>query len=175
MLWLQAFDNQPGISIPFRQLDYHTVIAWLQRILQLDGRSQYPLLAAARLYAEVPVEAKQRQMMEFVYQAFLADPNQRWRWLAHAVILAKHRLKDLALARRYAEAITRMATGPEVPFWARDMAIIVLEDMGELEAARLLVGGLLDEGRVIDPHEVLFLNNKLKDLEVKGDEISSDR
>ncbi len=35
MLWLQAFDNQPGISIPFRDLDYGHVIGWLDAILLL--------------------------------------------------------------------------------------------------------------------------------------------
>src|SRR5690242_10516941 len=27
-LYLQAFDNQPGVSIPYRNLDYGAVIAW---------------------------------------------------------------------------------------------------------------------------------------------------
>src|SRR5262245_59159599 len=35
-LYLQAFDNQPGISIPFLQLDYGRVTAWLATILALD-------------------------------------------------------------------------------------------------------------------------------------------
>ena len=51
MLWLQAFDNQPGVSIPFRQLDYDRVIAWLDTILTLDPANQYPLLSAARVYS----------------------------------------------------------------------------------------------------------------------------
>ena len=34
MLWLQAFDNQPGISIPFRRLDYARVEAWLDAKLR---------------------------------------------------------------------------------------------------------------------------------------------
>ena len=54
MLWLQAFDNQPGISIPFKDLNYDRVIAWLDVILTLDQRSGYPLLSASRIYAEVP-------------------------------------------------------------------------------------------------------------------------
>ena len=36
MLYLQAFDNQPGISIPFDKLDYGRVQGWLDRVLQLD-------------------------------------------------------------------------------------------------------------------------------------------
>src|SRR5690349_11528044 len=44
MLYLQAFDNQPGISIPFRELDYGRVIAWLNTALAFDPSAQYPLL-----------------------------------------------------------------------------------------------------------------------------------
>ena len=42
-LYLQAFDNQPGISIPFSALDYERVMAWLKTALTLDPASQYPL------------------------------------------------------------------------------------------------------------------------------------
>jgi hypothetical protein len=175
MLWLQAFDNQPGISIPFRELDYARVQGWLGRILALDPQGQYPLLAASRLYGEVPVPEKQRAMLDFVYEQFQADPDRRWPWLAHAAIVAKHRMQDLPLALKYARAITEQATGPSVPPWARDMTVLVLEEMGELEAARLLVGGLLESGRLKDAHEARFLDGKLKELEAKAVEKSSGR
>ena len=168
MLWLQAHDNQPGVSIPFAELDYGRVIAWLGRILELDPRGQYPLLAAARLYGVIPVPEKQRLMLDFVYRAFLDDPDRRWPWLAHAAIVAKHRLKDLDLALKYARAITEHARGPDVPAWARDMTIVILEDLGELASARILIGGLLESGRVSDPHEIRFLDQKLKELEDPG-------
>jgi len=167
-LWLQAFDNQPGVSIPFLDLDYGKVEAWLQRILQLDPRGQYPLMMASQLYAQVPDERKQRQMLDFVYREFLADPDRRWPWLAHAAIMAKHRLSDLPLALRYAKALSAHATSPRVPHWARQMEIFLYEDMGEYETARILLGGLLDSGAVQDSHEMRFLIerlNHLKDVE----------
>ena len=83
-LYLQAFDNQPGISIPFMQLDYPRVAQWLDASLDLDPLTQYPLLMASQLYAQVPDETRTRYMFEFVYRRFLEDPNRRWRWLAHA-------------------------------------------------------------------------------------------
>src|SRR5574342_11743 len=95
MLYLQAFDYQSGSKVPYRELDYGRLEGWLERILELDPRGQYPLLAAARLYAEVPVEAKQRSMLEFIYAQFLLDPNRRWPWLAPATAIAKYRLRDL--------------------------------------------------------------------------------
>ena len=167
MLWLQAHDNQAGVSIPFRALDYARVQSWLDRILELDPRGQYPLLAASRVYGAVSDERRKRMMLEFVYERFLDDPNRRWRWLAHAAIVAKHQLKDPKLALKYARAITDKADGDEVPAWARDMTVIVLEDMGELEDAKFLIGGLIHSGRVTDPHEIRFLEKKLTELEEK--------
>ncbi len=166
MLWLQAFDNQPGISIPFRELDYTRVISWLERILILDPEGQYPLLAASRLYGEVPDEGKQRQMLEFVRYQFLLDPNVRWQWLAHAAFIAKHRLKDLSLARAYAHDLAVYATGESVPGWAKQMEIFVLEELGELQEAKILLGGLLESGVITDEEEWVFLADKLKQLEM---------
>jgi hypothetical protein len=164
-LYLQAFDNQPGISIPFLQLDYARVEQWLGRILELDPAGQYPLLLAAQVYAQVPDERKQRQMLEFVHARFLDDPDRRWPWLAHATIMARHRLNDQALALRYAQALRTRASGPGVPGWARQMEIFLYEDMGEYQAAKVLLGGLLASGTVTDPHEVAFLVRRLEQLE----------
>ncbi len=168
-LYLQAFDNQPGISIPFAQLDYGRVTQWLDAILQLDPASQYPLLMAAQLYGQVPDHKKQRQMCEFVRRQFEQDPDRRWRWLAHCAIMAKHRLKDMPLALSYAEDIARRAKG--APHWARQMRIFLLEDMGEAQSAAILLGGLLASGEVTDPREIYFLMERLKGL--KGAENSA--
>ncbi len=167
MLYLQAFDYQSGSKVPYRDLDYARLEAWLARILELDPRGQYPLLAASRLYAEVPVEAKQRSMLEFVYRQFLLDPNRRWPWLAHATAIAKHRLHDLPLALRYARSIQRYAVADNVPLWAKQMEIFILEDMNELETARLIIGGYLQSGTVKDPAELRFLDQRLKQLEAQ--------
>jgi hypothetical protein len=164
VLWLQAFDNQPGISIPFRRLDYARVEAWLDAALTLDPRGQYPLLAAARLYGEVSDAPRQRRMLEFVHRKYLEDPARRWPWLAHAVLVAKHRLKDLPLALKFAQTLADTPNNSAVPTWARQMNVFLLEDLGELESARILIGGLLESGVITDEHELNFLNERLKSL-----------
>jgi len=168
-LYLQAFDNQPGVSIPFRELDYARVTTWLEAILALDAVGQYPLMMASQIYSQVPDEAKQRHMCAFVRLQFDRDPNRRWRWLAHCAIMAKHRLHDGRLALSYAEAISREAR--LASNWARQMRIFILEDLGEREAATVLLGGLLASGEVTDPKELHFLTERLKQL--KGDGKSS--
>src|SRR5262245_25579546 len=171
MLYLQAFDYQSWSRMPYRDLDYARLETWLAAILELDPDGQYPLLAASRLYAEVPIESKQRSMLEFVYRQFLLDPNRRWPWLAHATVIAKHQLHDLPLALRYAQAIQRDAVAPNVPAWARQMQAFILEDLNELEAARLVIGGYLQSGGVKDPSELRFLDERLKELETRSGKI----
>ena len=169
MLYVQAFDQQPGLQLSFRQLDYIKLRAWLTAILALDPAAQYPLFAASRLYGEIADDARQRVMLDFVYQQFLLDPNHRWKSLAHAATLARHRLNDLPLARQYAQAIRLHATASEVPNWAKQMEIFLLEDMNELQSAKILLGGLLQSGQITDPHEFRFLEQRLIELEHKAE------
>jgi hypothetical protein len=168
MLYLHSFDLGGANALPYQKLDYARLVDWLGSILALDPRSDYPLFSAARVYAEVPDPARSRVMLEFVYRAFLRDPDRRWPWLAHAALLAKHRLGDLPLALRYASAIDEKVTAPDVPLWARQMRIFILEDMNELEAAKVLLGGLLASGKIRDPAEARFLKQRLDELEARS-------
>jgi hypothetical protein len=174
MIYLQSFDLRAGNDIPFRRLDYARLLDWLRAILATDPRSQYPLFAAARVYAEIPDEAKVRQVLGFIYQEFLADPNHRWRWLAQAALVAKYRLHDMPLALRYAQALQRDTTDPDVPAWAKQMVVFMLEDMNELEAAKILLGGLLASGQLTDPAERRFLKERLEELKQRIEKQAED-
>lgn len=170
MLWLQSFDNQNGQFLSYQQLNYTALRQWLEHIIQLDPRSQYPLLVASHVYSNVTDPVKMTQMLELVYEQFLLDPNYRWPWLAQATLLAKHRLKNLPLALKYAQAVAKHATPEmtEIPVWAREMQLFVLEDLGEFEQAQLIIGGMLTNGLVTDPNEIKFLNQKLQALAAKS-------
>jgi hypothetical protein len=163
MLYLQAFDNQPGISSPYAALDYDRVEQWLALGLLLDHRGSYPLMMASQLYSQVPLPEKQRRMCDFVHARFLEAPDLRWRWMAHCAIMAKHRLHDPVLALRYANDIA--AHAGTASNWARQMRIFILEDLGEIESARILLGGLLANGEVQDPAEIRFLTERLRQLQ----------
>jgi hypothetical protein len=172
VIWLQGFDTRGGNLIPYQRLDYSRLIGWLGAILDLDPRGSYPLFSAARVYSENPDPTKVRLALEFVLQRFLERPNERWQALAHAALIAKHRLNDLPLARRYASALERHLTDDSVPLWARQMEIFILEDMNELEAARVMLGGLLATGRIHDPAERRFLEIRLEELKQRTQEPS---
>ena len=167
MLYLQAFDLRGTNDVPYQRLDYRRLVAWLGAIVELDPKSEYPLFSSARVYAENPDPAKVRIMLKFIYREFLKDPNHRWRWLAHAALVAKHRLHDLPLALRYADAVDQLTTAEDVPVWAKQMRIFILEDMNEVQAAKVILGGLLESGAVKDPAELKFLKHHLEQLEAR--------
>lgn len=168
MLYLQAYDYRGTNATAYRELDYGKLTRWLGTILALDPASEYPLFAAARVYAENPDPARSRLALDFIYREFFADPDRRWPWLAHAALLAKHRLHDLPLARQYAAAIDRYTRSPEVPLWAKQMEAFILEDMDELDAARVMLGGMLESGAIQDPAEARFLELRLRELEARA-------
>ena len=167
MLYLQSFDQQADNQIRYQAMNYERLTLWLRRVLDLDPGGQYPLLMASHIYAEVPDQSRQRTMLALISEAFLADPERRWPWLAHATYIAKHQLHDLPLARRYAAAIQQHVHGPGIPLWVRQMEAFILEDMNELEAARIMIGGYIASGQVTEPSELRILEERLKQIEAK--------
>ncbi|WP_207221193.1 hypothetical protein [Pseudoduganella lutea] len=158
LLYLHAFDA----GLPLRELDYERTTGWLEAALALDPRSREPLVAA-QVYAAVADPGRVRIMLGFVERAFAADPARRWPEMAQATLVARHRLHDMALARRYAQAIRLRA--PAAPAWARQLELFILQDMDELDSARAVAGALLAGGTITDPAEVRFLERRLRELE----------
>ena len=168
MLYLQSFDYHATNALPYRKFDYVTLSTWLRSIQSLDPLSGYPLFSAARVYAEVADAAKQRVMLDLIYDQFLFDPDRRWPEAAQAAMIAKHRLKDLLFALKFAHAIGSFAKAADVPLWAKQMGLFILEDMNEIDAARIMLGGLIANGQVNDPVEIQFLQRRLKLLESRS-------
>jgi len=164
MLRLQAFDNQPGISLPYADLDYDKIRKWLEVILEMNPTSAYPLLSAARVYSGVRDPAKKRVMFDFVHEAFLKDPNLRWEWLSHVAVLTNEVLKDSDLALKYSRDLRELTDPQIVPNWARQMEIFYREANSEYEVSILLIEQLLESGEVSDQHEFTFLFDRLSDL-----------
>ena len=98
--------------------------------------------------------------------AFLKTPTGAGPGWPTRLYVAKHRIKDLQLALKYANALRRHVSSDAAPPWVAQMEIYVLEDLGELESARIIIGGLLESGKLADnDSELRFLKNKLAVLE----------
>ncbi|NGZ07731.1 MAG: hypothetical protein G8237_15435 [Magnetococcales bacterium] len=151
MLWLQGFDEQSGVTLVLRTMDYQRLATWLERILALDPDSSYPLLAAIRVYGFVPDPKRQRLMLDFVHRSFLALPSKRWEWLAFAALQARHRLKDAGLARFYLNDLEKNLDTGNLPFWVRGLHGRILLEQNELAGARKVMGGILVHEQASEP------------------------
>ena len=145
-----SYDDQPGISLPYKALNYPRLIHWFDAALALDPRNRLPPFAASLLYAAVPDPAKVRLMLAFTHRAYLADPERRWPWLAYAALAAQHSLHDPKLALRYA------------PPWVREMPVLLLSNLGHSRQAEILLGGLVASGVLRNPAEIAWMKDRLE-------------
>lgn len=166
-LTAQSHDAQAGQSLNLRSLDMNATAAWLEAAQALAPEQAYPLFLASRIFSELAPAPVARQMLELVHRHFDRAPNERWPWLAHAAYVARHVLQDDATAARYARSLRELATGAEVPRWARDMEIFILAASNQYQAAQRLLGALLDSGQISDPRELEVLTARLADLKSK--------
>ncbi|MGE0314871.1 MAG: hypothetical protein AB7P21_24920 [Lautropia sp.] len=164
-LYTQAFDAQAGASLRIADLDGDAIGRWLDRAIDLDPHAGYPLLLAARVYGEVLPRPQAARMIDLIHRRFLEDPQARWRWLAHAVYIARHVLEDRPLALALARSLRVHATGPGIPGWVRQAEPLLLADMGRVESARVLLGAMVTSGTITDPAELSFLTGRLRELE----------
>ncbi|MEO5362297.1 MAG: hypothetical protein H7838_01540 [Magnetococcus sp. DMHC-8] len=165
MLWVQNFDNQPGLAVPFRNLDYGALTRWLERILILDPRGEYPLYAALRFYSPIPDKSRALTMVSFLRDRFREDPARRWRWLALAAVNVRHRWQEKALALSLLDEIHAQAGQGHLPPWVRGVQLHLLREEKGLQSARQLAGGLLHNGAITDPGELAYLQNWLEKWE----------
>ena len=164
-LWLQAFDNQQGQSLSFHDLDYDKVVRWMQSILYLDPRTEYPLLNATHVYSFIKDKEKVRTMIDFVRGAFAEDPARRWQWMAGATTLAKNEVEDIDLALEMAQELREGIEGIEgVPSWARQMEGFLLQDLNRFEEAIVFLENLVESGELTDENELNLHIDRLFDL-----------
>jgi hypothetical protein len=133
-LYAQSFDAQAGMLLKMRDVDHHAIRQWLEQALIIDPRSSYAVMLASRVYAEMANETEGRALLDLVHRHFSDQPNQRWVWLAHAVYVARHKLQDDVLARRYARSLREQTDPNQVPGWARQLELFLLADLNDQQA-----------------------------------------
>jgi len=158
---LQLHDNQAGEHIRYRKIDYLILVDWLNQIQRLNGRSEYPMMLASRVYSQTRDKGRLRIILAYIDRAFMDYPQLHWRHQAEATVIAKHKLDDLELALQMAQKLSDQPKSVIMPRWARDMQFLLLGDLNEFETALVILDALLKSDAVKDPDEKFFLEEKL--------------
>ncbi len=161
ILKLQLHDNQVGKNIAYNRLDYERLSAWLKSIYRINPDSDYPAFLASRVYSQVKDPAKIRLMIKLIIDLFEHNPLQHWRRMTEASLLAKHQLKDLEFALELAERVAELPHSADIPYWARDMRLILLDELNQYQSAIILISSLLQSDEIKDPGERKFLQDRL--------------
>lgn len=164
---LQLHDNQAGKHFVYSQINYDTLIDWLDRITLVSPGTEYPMLLASRVYTTTRDEPRLRLILGFIERRFDDDPQLHWRRLIEASLIAKHKLKDMELALRLAAKVADQPLRVKMPNWARDFQFLLLAELNELESAIAIIEALLQTEAVNDRDERRFLRGKLLDFRQK--------
>lgn len=155
-LRLQHLGNLGGRIVPYKDIDYDRVASWSRTLDRLDARADVVPAMAALLYSGTQTPADLRPLVRYLADHVRRAPGRKWRWMTHAIYLARYRLEDDALALRLARELRGFDT-PRIPGWARHLEILVLRDIGRTQAARALVERLLREADDLAPAERRWL------------------
>ena len=158
---LQNMGDFGGDVTPLKNYDYKRLGQWFTLLDSLDPESAFlPLLvgfyfSATQTTADLPV------VIDYLARIAERDPERNWRWLVHAIYLARHRMKDLpkALALSYRLAAFEV---PGLPAWTKQMPAFVLTRLGDKEGARIIMETILRTDRNLTPEEARFIRRFLK-------------
>ncbi len=151
-LRLQHAGNLDGRIFPYRDMDYRRLAGWLSRMDSLDPAASITPTMAAFLFVSTQEPEDTRYLVDYLERHALRDPERKWRWLAQAVYIAWYRLGDRERALGLAGILAGLPV-PDLPYWARQMAVFILRDVGEKRAAREILERIAATDRNLPENE----------------------
>lgn len=159
---LQNLGDGGGRVTSLRDYDYGRLGKWFWLLNSLDPASNHVPMAAAYYFGGSGTPKDIRIVVEYLAAIGVNPVGNKWRWLVHAIFLARHHLNDLKLALDLAYRLAKMEPiGDTLPEWARQMPAFVLTEQGDKQAARKIIENLLLGGRRFHPNEVNFMKHWL--------------
>lgn len=155
---LQNLGDMHGRATPLKDYNYKDLSQWFLLSEELDNKSDYMPYIASYYYGGLDQETeKLRPLIAYLFKVGQEDYGEKWRWLAHAVYLARFKLNDLDYALQMANVLADKASDPDsgLPNWARQMPAFILNAKGDKEAAlQIMVNIIASVGDKIHPNEV---------------------
>lgn len=161
-LMLQNLGDSGGRSTPLKQYDYNELGAWFSLADHLDPQSNFvPFLAAYYFGGVENAPEKLPPVISYLEHVGQRGANEKWRWLAQAVHLARYKYNDMDWALLLAQKLSSLNIA-NMPVWAKNMNVLVMSARGEKESAyEMLMQILQTEGDNLHPTEVIFMVDQI--------------
>lgn len=171
---LQGLGDGGGQVTPLKDYDYEKLGQWFWLLHGLDPASNDVPMLAAYYFGGTPVPKDVAVVVDYLGVIGQNPAGNKWRWLAHAIFLARHRMNDMDLSLDLAYKLSKMEpVGDTLPIWARQMPAFVLAEKGDKQAAREIVENILLSSQQFHPNEVNFMKGYLSEqLGVSQEEVN---
>ncbi len=158
-LMLQNFGEMGRDTTPLKDYNYDKLHDWFFLLHDLDPISDHVPMLAAHYFGGTVVPYQSSKVVNYLSVAGKVQGPEKWRWLAQAAYLAQHRMHNLDEALKYAYQLQRLSRNYEIdmPQWARQMPVFVLNNRGEKAASRALMENLLVTEKNMHPTEVNYM------------------
>lgn len=157
--FLQNFGNVDGRSLSLTDYNYETLGDWFILTDQLDPRSDVVPMIAAYYYGAVTDPSKLDPVLDYLSVVGQRPEGHKWRWLGHAVYLARHQQKDndKALELAYQLAANK---NPNLAAWAKQMPVFILRDQGDSDLAyKIMLNILISNVDTMHADEINYMKD----------------
>lgn len=152
---IQNLGDTGGRSTRFDDYDYKALAGWFDVMDGLDAKSDFIPFLAAYYFGAVEAPDKAAFIADYLARQGALPGDQKWRWLARASFIARFGEKNPDKALEYAKQLAALHPKTELPFWARQMPVFILEDRGQKEAAlAMILETLKSEQATLPPQEI---------------------
>jgi hypothetical protein len=152
-LMLQNAGDEGGRVTNLALYDYRIIHGWLWLTYALDPHANYVPSLAAYYFGATPDHKEQAYLVDYLAKEGETEGFEKWRWLAHAVYLARFEMKDQIKALELADRLAALKD-PDMPIWTKQMPAFVLSKVGRKKAARDLMLTIAATTKNIDPNEI---------------------
>ena len=172
-LMLQNLGSVGGQGINLRDYNYDELKKWFLVQDHLDERSNFIPLIAAHYYGAVDDASKLHNIFDYLEIVGSRPYGEKWRWLGHAVFLARYSLKDNEVALDLAETLAANKD-PDIGMWAKQMPALIHQAEGNKEEAYAVMVNLLrDSLDEMHPNEINFMRDYICNTILKDDPLKS--
>ena len=150
----QNFGDTGGRSTALKDYNYETLSKWFFLMDHLDAQSDYIPYLASYYFGSTQDVSTLYPVLDYLEHVGSQKEGQKWRWLAHAVYLARFRINDYDKALELAKTLASIEYD-DAPNWVKQMPAFVLSAKGDKKAAyAMLLEILKTSGKKLHPNEI---------------------
>ena len=154
---LQSIGNVDGNTISLKKYDYTKLKDWFFIAHKLDPKSDIVPALAAYYFGAVLDPDKLDHVLDYLAVVGQNPEGDKWRWLGHAVYLARHQLEDNERALELAYLLADNKS-PDLADWAKQMPVFILQDEGKSDLAyKIMLNLLISNAETLHPNELFFM------------------